>query len=83
VITATFVVLVASAVGFAYRLLVGPSLTDRTMAVNGLVLTGMGALAADAVRTGRGAFLPTLVVAALVASIATGMIARFIEGRGR
>ncbi len=82
-ITATFVILGAAGAGFAYRLLVGPSLADRTMALNGLVVTGMGALAADAVRTGRGAFLPTLVVAALVASIGTGMIARFIEGRGR
>jgi multicomponent Na+:H+ antiporter subunit F len=80
---ATFVVLVVAGALFAYRLCVGPSLADRALALNGLVLVGMGAIAAHAIHTGTGAFLPTLVVVALVGSISTGMVARFIEGRGR
>ena len=60
----------------------GPSLADRVVAINGLLLVGMGAIAARAVQTGVGAFLNVLVVVALVGFIGTAMVARFIEGRG-
>ena len=58
-------------------------LADRVIALNGLLLVGMGAIATHAAHTGNGAFLPTLVAAALVGPISNGIIARFIEGRGR
>jgi multicomponent Na+:H+ antiporter subunit F len=80
--TAAFVVLALAAACFAYRLVAGPSLADRVLALNGLVLTGMGAIATHAAHTGNGAFLPALVALALVGPIGNGMIARFIEGRG-
>lgn len=80
--TAAFVVLVLAAACFVYRLIAGPSLADRVLALNGLVLTGMGAIATHAAHTGNGAFLPALVALALVGPIGSGMIARFIEGRG-
>lgn len=80
-ITATFVVLGAAAVAFAFRLCVGPTLPDRIIGLNGLLLVGMGAIAAHAIDLGTGAFLPTLVAVALVGSISTGMVARFIERR--
>ena len=79
--TATFAVLVVAAALFAYRLCAGPSLADRVIALNGLLLVGMGAIATAAVRGGTGAFLPTLVAVALVGPISNGMIARFIEAR--
>ena len=78
---ATFLVLAVAAGLFAYRLCIGPSLADRTIALNGLVLVGMGAIATHAAHTGVGAFLPTLVAIALVGPIGNGMIARFIEAR--
>ncbi len=78
---ATFVILAAAAALFTYRLCVGPSLADRVVALNGLVLVGMGAVATHAAHTGDGAFLPTLVAIALVGPIGNGMIARFIEAR--
>lgn len=78
---ATFVVLVLAALLFSYRLCVGPSLADRVVALNGLVLVGMGAVATHAAHTGNGAFLPALVAIALVGPISNGMIARFLEGR--
>jgi multicomponent Na+:H+ antiporter subunit F len=78
---ATFVLLVAAAGLFTYRLCAGPSLADRVTALNGLVLVGMGAIATQAAHTRIGAFLPTLVAIALVGPIATGVIARFIEAR--
>jgi multicomponent Na+:H+ antiporter subunit F len=78
---AALVLLAVSAVAFGYRLCAGPSLADRVIALNGLVLVGMAAVATDAARTGTGAFLPTLVAIALVGPISNGMIARFIEDR--
>ncbi|MGH9265292.1 MAG: monovalent cation/H+ antiporter complex subunit F [Acidimicrobiales bacterium] len=78
---AALVVLALAAACFAYRLVAGPSLADRIIALNGLVLVGMGAIATHAAHTGNGAFLPALVAVALVGPIANGMMARFIEGR--
>lgn len=80
---ATFLVLAVAGALFTYRLCVGPSLADRTIALNGLVLVGMGAVATHAAHTAVGAFLPTLVAIALVGPIGNGMIARFIEARKR
>jgi multisubunit Na+/H+ antiporter MnhF subunit len=80
---ATFLVLAVAGGLFAYRLCAGPSLADRTIALNGLVLVGMGGIATHAAHTGIGAFLPTLVAIALVGPIGNGMIARFMEARKR
>jgi multicomponent Na+:H+ antiporter subunit F len=80
---ATFVVLALAAALFLYRLGIGPKLTDRLVALNGLTLVGMCALATHAAHTGVGSFLPTLVAVALVGPISNGMIARFIEARKR
>jgi multisubunit Na+/H+ antiporter MnhF subunit len=77
----TFLILAVAGGLFAYRLCVGPSLADRTIALNGLVLVGMGAIATHAAHTAVGSFLPTLVAIALVGPIGNGMIARFIEAR--
>lgn len=77
-----FVVLAIGAGCFVYRLWTGPALADRVIALNGLLLVGMGAIATHAAQTGNGAFLPALVAIALVGSISNGMIARFIEDRG-
>jgi multicomponent Na+:H+ antiporter subunit F len=78
---ATLLVLLAAAGLLAYRLSRGPSLADRVIALNGLLLVGMAGIATLAVRTGNGAFLPALVAVVLVGPISNGMIARFIEGR--
>jgi multicomponent Na+:H+ antiporter subunit F len=79
--TITFAILAIAAVAFAFRLWVGPSLADRIIALNGLLLVGMGAIATHAASSHEGAFLPTLVAIALVGPISNGMIARFIESR--
>jgi multicomponent Na+:H+ antiporter subunit F len=78
---ATFLILAAAAGLFAYRLAAGPSLADRVLALNGLVVVGMGGIATHAAHTGVGSFLPTLVAVALVGPIGNGMIARYIEAR--
>jgi multicomponent Na+:H+ antiporter subunit F len=78
---ATFAVLAVAATLFMLRLWIGPSLADRVVALNGLVLVGMGAIATQAAHTHVGSFLPTLVAIALVGPIGNGMIARYIEAR--
>ncbi len=78
---ATFVILVIAAAMFTLRLCIGPSLADRVVALSGIVLVGMGAIATRAADTEVGSFLPALVAIALVGPISNGMIARFIEAR--
>lgn len=77
--------LVLLAVAFALfsgRLVVGPSLADRVLAVDGMIVCGIATLVVRAVDTGDGAFLPVAVVFTLVGFISTAVVARFIEGQG-
>jgi multisubunit Na+/H+ antiporter MnhF subunit len=83
VITASLVVIALAGVGFGYRLLVGPTLTDRVVGLDGLLIVGVSALTLRAMQTGEGAFLPVAVVVTLVGFVSTAVVARFIEGRGR
>jgi multisubunit Na+/H+ antiporter MnhF subunit len=67
---------------FCFRLLRGPSLADRIIGIDGMIVCGMSLLIVRAMATGIGAFLPIAVVLALVSFISTSVVARFIEGRG-
>ena len=64
------------------RLLRGPSLTDRVMAIDGMILCGICAVVVRAVDTGDGSFLPVAMLFTLVGFISTAVVARFIEGQG-
>jgi multicomponent Na+:H+ antiporter subunit F len=83
VIAASYVLVALAAVGFGYRLVAGPSLTDRVVGLDGLLIVGVTAIALRAMQTGEGAFLPVALVVTLVSFIGTAVVARFIEGRGR
>ena len=83
VIAASYVLAALAAVGFGYRLVAGPSLTDRVIGVDGLLIVGVTAIALRAMQTGEGAFLPVALVVTLVSFVSTAVVARFIEGRGR
>jgi multicomponent Na+:H+ antiporter subunit F len=83
VIAAGYVLAALAAVGFGYRLVAGPSLTDRVIGVDGLLIVGVTAIVLRAMQTGEGAFLPVALVVTLVSFIGTAVVARFIEGRGR
>ena len=80
--TACYVVLGLAASLFGLRALIGPSLSDRVIGIDGMIVAGMSIIIVDAMDTGRGAFLPAAVVLALVSFVSTSVIARFIEGRG-
>ncbi|MGE3620084.1 MAG: monovalent cation/H+ antiporter complex subunit F [Acidimicrobiia bacterium] len=79
----TVVVLLAAAGTFAVRLYVGPSISDRVNALNGVIAVGMASIALHARVTGVGSFLPALVVLALVGFIGSAVIARYLEERAR
>lgn len=80
---ATYTLLVLAALTFGYRLFVGPTLADRSLAVNGVLVVGMIGVAAHAAYTDTGSYLPVLVIIGLVGFVSTAIIARYIEGRGR
>jgi multicomponent Na+:H+ antiporter subunit F len=76
-----FVALGVAALCFAYRLIVGPRLSDRVIGLDGLIIVGVSGVALRAMVTGNGSFLPVLVVVTLVGFVSTAASARFIEGR--
>jgi multicomponent Na+:H+ antiporter subunit F len=82
-ITAAYLLLAGATLGFGFRLLTGPSLTDRVVGLDGLLVVGVSAITVKAMDTGEGAFLPVALVITLVSFVSTAVIARFIEGRGR
>jgi multisubunit Na+/H+ antiporter MnhF subunit len=81
VIAASYLVLTVAAGLFVIRAITGPSLTDRVVGIDGAIVAGMSLIMVNAVATGRGAFLPTAVVLALVSFVSTSIVARYIEGR--
>ncbi len=76
-------ILLVAACLFLYRLLRGPTVPDRVLALDGLlaaVLAGIFVAAAD--RETTVALIVTVLVA-LVGFVATGALARHVERRGR
>jgi multisubunit Na+/H+ antiporter MnhF subunit len=82
VIEASYAALAVAAACFAFRMLRGPSLVDRVIGLDGMLVAGVSAIAVRAMETGSGAFLPVAVIVTLVGFISTSVIARFVEGQG-
>lgn len=59
----------------------GPTLADRIVALDLVLLLLAGGVAAHGARTGTELFVPLLIVVALVAFAGTVLVARFIEWR--
>lgn len=78
----TYATLAVAFLCFGYRLLRGPSLADRAIGLDGMLVVGVSTLLVTAMDTGRGAFLQVAVMLTLVGFISTAVIARFIEGQG-
>jgi multisubunit Na+/H+ antiporter MnhF subunit len=83
VIEASYACLAVAAVCFSVRILRGPSLSDRIIGIDGMLVVGVSAIALRAMQTGSGAFLPVAVVVTLVGFISTAVVARYIEGQSR
>lgn len=77
-----YTMLAVSALLCAARVAAGPSLADRVLALDTLLIVGVVGVAIEAARTRSGAYLDVVLVVALVAFIGTTAVARFIERRG-
>ncbi len=74
--------LVLAAVLCLWRVLRGPMLSERMVALDVLVLVVVSGIAVDAARRREVINIDVLVVASLLAFVGTALTARFIEGPG-
>lgn len=81
VITIIQVGLGAGAAVALYRVVRGPELADRMIALDLILLLLAGGIAIHAARDGSENFIPVLIVVALVAFVGTVLTARFVEWR--
>jgi len=79
--TLTLVLLVVAIMMVVGRLLWGPTLADRVVALDVLTAVAIGVIAAYTAATGATALLDAALVLALVAFLATVAFAQFIEQR--
>lgn len=73
------VLLALAAVGAVTRVVLGPSVADRMVALDSLLFIGVGGLGVYIVATGDTTYVSVLVVAVLTAFISTVIVARYIE----
>lgn len=75
--------LAAALAGCIYRLVKGPSLADRAVALDTTLVLIVSAIAVGAALTGDDTYLDVLVVVALLGFVGTAIISRYIERRHR
>lgn len=81
-ISLAMIVLVAGGTCFLIRAVIGPSLADRIVAIDALVVTIVAIILVHSIRTKSSWFLGVAVVVALVGFVGTIAGARFVERRG-
>lgn len=64
------------------RLVLGPTVPDRIVALDALLAVVVSGIAVGAATTGEGSFLAVLVAVALLGFVGTATVARFVERRG-
>jgi multicomponent Na+:H+ antiporter subunit F len=82
VIDLAIVLLGIGAVCFVTRLLLGPSLADRVVALDGLIVTAVAFTVVFSMQSDSTKFLDLAVVFAIVGFLGTAAAARYIERRG-
>lgn len=81
-IIAAYAILSVAAFLFLWRLLVGPTVPDRVVAIDGLLMAvTCGVLVASADKVSA-IGMDSVLVVALLGFIGTGVLARYIEQRG-
>ena len=81
-ITIAFVILSIAALLFIARLILGPTVPDRVVALDGILVTVMCGVLISAADTESPIGLDSVLVVALLGFIATGVLARYVEQRG-
>ena len=77
-----YVLLSIGALCTLVRLVIGPSLADRVVATDLLLVLVICAVGVNAVHVGRSDYLDVMVVVGVVGFLGTVTVARFIEKRG-
>jgi len=65
------------------RIVIGPTLSDRVLALDLMTVVAMGFVGAVAIRTGLTLYLDIAIALALLGFLATLAFARYILSRGR
>lgn len=81
-ITAAFVLLTVAGACFLARAVIGPSLADRVVAVDGFVVTIVAATVLYSINHDTDRFFDVALVVAFIGFVGTTASARFIERRG-
>lgn len=81
-ITVATVLLALGGACFLVRVIAGPSLADRIVALDGLVVTIVAAIVLHSIRRDVDWFLDVALVVAFIGFVGTTAGARFIERRG-
>ncbi len=79
---AALVLLAVGGLGFLLRAVLGPSLADRLVAVDGLVVTVFLVVVVRSIRSGNDLDLDVALIVAFVGFLSTTAGARFVERRG-
>ena len=81
-ITAAFILLTLAGFAFLYRLLAGPSVADRVVALDGLLMVVICGILVDVADGSSVVSIDTVLVVSVVAFIGTGVLARLVERQG-
>lgn len=79
----TFTLLGVALLLAVYRVLAGPSLPDRIVALDLMAMVSAGIMAASAVASERPALLDASMITALIVFVGTAAFARYLEKGGR
>ncbi|CAA9341031.1 MAG: Na(+) H(+) antiporter subunit F [uncultured Frankineae bacterium] len=82
VVVVCFAGLALAALLVLVRLLLGPSVPDRIVALDTLLQLVIAGIAVAAATTRRGDFLAVLIAASLLGFLGTVLVGRFVERRG-
>ncbi|MCB1256419.1 MAG: K+/H+ antiporter subunit F [Microthrixaceae bacterium] len=81
-IVAAALLLALASFCFMVRVVIGPSLADRIIALDGLVVTAVAAIVVNSIWRRTDLFLDVALVVAFIGFVGTTAGARFIERRG-
>ncbi len=81
-IVASLLLLTVALSAFMYRVLRGPSIPDRVVALDGVLSVVVSGIVVAAARADSGITLSTVLVVSLVGFVGTVALGRFVERRG-
>lgn len=82
IIGIAFLLLVLASGLFMVRLFLGPTVADRVVALDGLLMAVMCGVLVGVAHEDTSVSLDTVLVVALLGFIGTGVLARYVEKRG-